>query len=131
MTGVDVMPTSGRMKGHLDIACRNRPSSFRHSGEVDMPQRLGRRRRIERVDGVVLGRDVDDGVRAFRWNVHRREIEHLGIHVAVHGDDVDLAERHGVHGARGQLRFCGVRAGSRIIVLRGCDLTENRAGPWE
>ena len=56
-----------------------------------MPQRLGRRRGIERVDGVVLGRDVDDGVRAFRWNVHRREIEHLGIHVAVHGDDVDLA----------------------------------------
>ena len=82
---------------------------------------------VERVDAVVLGRDVDDIVRAAgdRDLIH---IQRLGKYVAVDGDGEQLAEGARADVARGESGLGGVlsRPGIVIVVRGHVHLGPNR-----
>ena len=93
------------------------------TGEADLPQRRrGIAFGIEGVDGVVFRSDVDDVVRAFPWNLYARDVEGLGVNVAIHSESENLAELFGDHVLRRERFFAKVGAGAGVVVLRGRDL---------
>ena len=73
-------------------------------------------------DAPVLGGDVQNVVSALRGNSQAREIEGLGVHFAVHGDDEKLAETGRVHGVGGQGGFAQILSGPGNIVVIGKDI---------
>ena len=110
MTGVDVMPISGATcRAARGIARRFSPATEQRS----LPEH-GAGAGVERVDGVVLRRHVHDIVRPVPGNGERGQVERLRVHLAVHGQESDLAEagHADVDRASGSIsvRFWPVRA---------------------
>ncbi len=84
---------------------------------------------IEGIDGVIFGSNEDDVVRAAAGDGDVLHIERLGVNLAVYGLRKKAAEIGGSDGGRRELRFVGIRARARVVVmLRGDVLCAKRGG---
>ena len=116
-----------------DVGARHRHDAGRGIGVVDAPER--RRRRlvvgVERVDAVVVRRDVDHVAQADAGDADAGDVERLRVDLIVDDALEQFAELADVHVGRRQQRFRGVRASAcRVIVLRRhVRLRERTRGP--
>ena len=85
ITGVEVMPTCGTMKKQLGVPLGDRSDAVAGIGKVHLPERSCRRTvGVEGVHAVVFRGDEENVVFAFAGDVDIREVEGLGVDVAVH-----------------------------------------------
>jgi len=94
--------------------------------EADVPERIDRRVGVEGIDAVVLGGDVEDVVGAFAGDGDMRDVERLGVDVAVHLQREPLAELGGTDSRRRERGFVEIGAGAGVVPLRCGELSENR-----
>ena len=126
MTGVPTMPMlpakSIRSTGLADIGAGHGHDAGRGVRVVDAPERRRRRRivGVERVDAVVVGRDVHDVADAETRNVHALDVQGLHVDLVVDGALEEFAELADVDVRRRQNRLgeVGARPG-RVVVLGG------------
>ena len=115
MTGVPVMPTSGAEDAVAAGAEVGRAVDGGTAGRYQARLFIQRSRiRVDRVHAVVLGRDIDDVVRA-AGNVHPRQIQRLRIHSTVDGHGKQLSELIAVDvggSEEGLWMFCPLRTAS-------------------
>ena len=74
---------------------------------------------VERIHGVELGRDEEDIVSAFPWNLNAAEEERLSIDISVHVQGEELSKVLNVHIAGRQFGLVEIRARARVVVLGG------------
>jgi hypothetical protein len=115
MTGVDVMPISGEMKGQ----------SASRAGTVVKPslRELASHRGVSRIavcvegiDAVVLGGDKEYIVASFPWNLHAAEEEQLSIDISVRVQSEDLSKVLNIYTGRRQFGLVENRAGEYMAV---------------
>ena len=107
--------------GLTDIGARHRQDAGGRVRVGDAPQRRrsGGIVGIERVDAVVVGRDVDDVPDADAGDVHAVDVQGLPVDLVVDGPLEQLAELADVDVGGREDRFRQVRAGPRrVVVLR-------------
>ena len=93
ITGVLVMPISGRMSLAFTSLGRHRGYARIRIEEVHSPKRIGGRRvGVEGVNAVVLRRHNQDIVDAISRNRDLRHVERLRVNVSVHRKRIQPAE---------------------------------------
>src|SRR5579871_5883627 len=73
--------------------------------------------RIDRVDAVVHGNDINNVAFTFARDLNAGGVEWLRIDLSVDRESTDLPEVVPVHIRRSQYRFLQIRVGSMIIVI--------------
>ncbi len=105
--------------GLADVGALERQDVGRRIRVGDLPQRRGGRRivRVERVDAVVVGRDVDDVADADAGYGHAGHVQRLSVDLVVDRALKELAELTDVDGGRGQDGLIEIGAGAPVIVV--------------
>ncbi len=71
---------------------------------------------VKGVKAVVLGGDVEHIMDALGYG-QGRNVERLGVHLAVHGDRRQFAERRLLHICRGQGGLLQILTGAGVVVM--------------